>query len=252
VIEHSRINDLRRRIQEDPASLVFAELAEEYRRSGNNGEAVAICRAGLVHHPDDLTARVTLGRALIELNKLDEAFGELAYVLDASPGNLAAIRALAEIYQHRGMMSEALVHYRRALQLAEHDAELSERVNRIEQAATPLDAPVETPPSPAAIEELFNFDSLLAQLDATREVLAAPTFVPLRLPVATPLDAATPAGDDSFAQMERQLREREEQRLMEEKQSRQAEAERRRVAVLQELEGWLAAIAQDRRSHPYA
>ena len=39
---------------------------------------------------------------------------------------------------------------------------------------------------------------------------------------------------------------------MEEKQSRQAEAERRRVAVLQELEGWLAAIVQDRRSHPSA
>ena len=244
--EHSRIADLRRRIQEDPASLVFAELAEECRRRGNNAEAVSICRAGLVHHPANLTARVTLGRALIELNQLDDASKELTFVLDASPGNLAAIRALAEIYQHRGMMSEALVHYRRALELAEHDPELSERVDQIEQATTALAAPVEAPPSPAAIEELFNFDSLLAQFDATREVLAAPTFVPLRLPVATL------PGDDSFAEMERQLREREEQRLMDEKQTRQAEAERRRVAVLQELEGWLAAIAQDRRSHPSA
>jgi len=252
VNDHSRIADLRRRIQEDPASLVFAELAEECRRNGNNSEAVSICRAGLVHHPDNLTARVTLGRALIELNNLDEAFGEMTFVLDASPGNLDAIRALAEIYQHRGMMSEALVHYRRALQLAEHDPELSERVDRIERGATALAAPVEPQPSPSAIEELFNFDSLLAQFDATREVLAAPTFVPLGLPVATPLDTATPPGDDSFAEMERQLREREEQRLMEEKQTRQAEAERRRFAVLQELEGWLAAIAQDRRSHPSA
>lgn len=250
--EHSRIADLRRRIQEDPASLVFAELAEEYRRSGNNAEAVSICRAGLVHHPDNLTARLTLGRALIELNKLDEAFGELTCVLDASPGNLPAIRALAEIYQHRGMMSEALVHYRRALQLAQHDAELSEHVDRIEQATTPRAAPVDNPPSPAVIEELFNFDSLLAQLDATRDVLAAPTFVPLRLAVATPLDTAIPPGDDSFAEMERKLREREEQRLIEERQARVAEAERRRVAVLQELEGWLAAIAQDRRSYPSA
>ena len=47
--------------------------------------------------------------------------------------------------------------------------------------------------------------------------------------------------------MERQLREREEQRLIEERQAREAEAEqRRRVLVMEELENWLTAIAADR------
>ena len=52
--------------------------------------------------------------------------------------------------------------------------------------------------------------------------------------------------------MERQLREREEARVLEEKQARIAEAERRRALVLAELEEWLAAIAHDRRSQPSA
>jgi hypothetical protein len=52
--------------------------------------------------------------------------------------------------------------------------------------------------------------------------------------------------------MERQLREREEARLLEEKRARLAEAERRRLQVLQELEEWLAAITHDRRSQPSA
>jgi tetratricopeptide (TPR) repeat protein len=245
VSEDPRILELRRRVQADPASLAFVELAEELRRSGATDEAVGTCRAGLRHHPGNLTARVTLGRALIELGTLDEAFTELTFVLDTAPGNLPAIRALAEIYQRRGMMSEALVHYRRALQLTQQDSALEYPVERVEHVARPQPAP------PPRIEELFDFDSLLAQLDANRGQAAEP-FVPLKKPPESALDSITLTNDDqdAFALMERQLREREEQRLLAERQARQAEAERKRLLVLQELEGWLDAIAQDRRHHP--
>jgi tetratricopeptide (TPR) repeat protein len=226
--------------------LAFAQLAEELRRLGANDEAVSTCRAGLIHHPNNLTARVTLGRALIELGKLDEAFTELTHVLDATPGNLPAIRALAEIYQRRGMMSEALVHYRRALQLAQHDTDLGHTVERIQQAVEP-----QRKAAPTRIEELFDFDSLLAQLDASRGAKAEPAFVPLKKPPESPLDSIALQKDDrdAFAVMERQLREREEQRLLEDRLARQAEADRKRLRVLQELEGWLMAIAEDRQ-HP--
>jgi tetratricopeptide (TPR) repeat protein len=227
--------------------LAFAELGEECRRAGSNEEAVSICRAGLVHHPHNLPARVTLGRALIELDRLDDAFTELTFVLDATPGDLAAIRALAEIYQRRGLMSEALVHYRRALQLAQHDADLSRTVETIERSVEPKPPPLA--PTPAMIEDLFDFDSLLAQLENARGGAPPPAFVPLKLPAESPLDTAVPPRDDAFAVMERQLREREEQRLVDEKEARQAEADRRRAMVIQELENWLAAIAHDRR-HP--
>ena len=230
--------------------MAFAELAEDCRRAGDNDEAVAICRAGLLHHPDHLSARVTLGRALIELNQLDQAFTELTFVLDAVPGDLVAIRALAEIYQRRGMMSEALVHYRRALQLAQHDSELPRAGDGMLQAEGPHHGPTDPAAAPPKlIEDLFDFDSLLAQLDTPSTAVPPPAFVPLKLPAPSPLDAAAPSGDDVFAVMERQLREREEQRLADERQARQAEAERRRAVLIEELEGWLAAIVQD-RNHP--
>ncbi len=247
-----RILELRRRVQEDPASIVFAQLAEEYRRAGQNGDAVAVCRAGLAHHPDNLTARVTLGRALIELDKLDEAFVELTFVLDAAPGNLPAIRALAEIYQRRGMMSEALVHYRRALQLAEHDTDLSYAVDQMAQAIEPRSNPVQPTGASAPIENLFDFDALLAQLDSSRLDDPPPANMPLKLATPSSIDTATPADNDALADMERQLREREEQRPIEERQLRQADAERKRLLVLLELEHWLAAIERDRQSRPSA
>jgi hypothetical protein len=71
--ENSRIEDLRRRVERDPASIAFAQLAEECRRCGAHQEAVDVCRAGLAIHPGYLSARVTLGRALIELGQFDEA-----------------------------------------------------------------------------------------------------------------------------------------------------------------------------------
>lgn len=96
--ESSRIDELKRRVQSDPASIAFAALAEEYRRAGLFEEAIATCTTGLVRHPSYLSAHVTLGRALIEVRRFDEARQELEQVLKMAPENLAAIRGLAEIH----------------------------------------------------------------------------------------------------------------------------------------------------------
>ena len=98
----TRIDELRRRVERDPASIAFAQLAEEYRRTGQYEEAVRVSRAGLAQHPAYLSARVTLGRALTDLQRFDEAQAELEYVLGAAPDNQPAIRALADLHQHRG------------------------------------------------------------------------------------------------------------------------------------------------------
>jgi tetratricopeptide (TPR) repeat protein len=94
----SRIAELQRRVEADPASVVFAALAEELRRAGRFDEAIATCRTGLERHPSYLSAHVTLGRSLIEIGQYDEAREELAHVRKLAPENLAAIRGLAEIH----------------------------------------------------------------------------------------------------------------------------------------------------------
>ncbi len=120
--ESPRIEELRRRVQKDPTSIAFAQLAEEYRRVGSYEEAVDVCRAGLARHPTYLSARVTLGRALMELERYDEAQTELEVVLDLAPDNLAAIRALAEIHQRRGEVGGTPQKYTAALDLPLNEA----------------------------------------------------------------------------------------------------------------------------------
>jgi Flp pilus assembly protein TadD len=100
--DNPRIEALRRRVEKDPGSIAFAQLAEEFRRGGDSQQAITICREGLARHPGYLSAQVTLGRALIETQQFDEARKELEAVLSVAPDNLAAIRALAEIHQQFG------------------------------------------------------------------------------------------------------------------------------------------------------
>ena len=100
-VSNLRIEELRRRIQKDPASIAFAQLAEEHRRAGQLEDAVRVCRAGLAQHPAYLSARITLGRALLEMAQYDEAVTEFEYVLKAAPDNLTAVRELADIEQRR-------------------------------------------------------------------------------------------------------------------------------------------------------
>jgi len=247
--DNPRLLELRRRVQADPASIAFAQLAEECRRAGENDDAVGICRAGLRFHPDYLSARVTLGRALSELGRLDEAHAELFIVLNAAPDNLAANRAMAEVYQQRGQLPDALKHYKKALELAQHDADLEHAVETIEHVVSPRPAPVKTDAPPVSIEDLFDFDTLLEQLGGrTQPKPDIPTPIDFAALVPSTLDKVVlPADDtDPFALLERHLRESEEQRVPEDP---AIVAGRRMIA---ELEDWLAAIVTDRNNQASA
>ena len=140
-----RIQELRRRIQQDPASLAFAPLAEELRRAGRLPEAVQTCRTGLSIHPEYATARATLGRALLDQGELDAALAELTTVLTAAPEHLAALKGIAEIHARRGNSADALATYRRAQSLAREDAELARAIAALEAAVAPIRLPRRSP-----------------------------------------------------------------------------------------------------------
>ena len=231
--------------------MAFAQLAEECRRAGANDDAVSVCRAGLAHHPDYLSARVTLGRALVELGRLEEAQAELAVVLHSAPDNLAANRAVAEIYQRRGQLNDALTHYKIALQLAQHDPELERAVERIQSVVSPPQPPPKEA-APVTVEELFDFDTLLAQLGAPTEPRAevAASLEPIARSTEHEPIPARPSENhhddgDPLALLEQRLRNSEERSYID----RRATAIRRRdERVIARLECWLGAIAIDRHA----
>ena len=88
------LEQFRRRMQSHATPTAFAALAEEHRRAGRLAEAVAVCREGLERYPAYVSARVTLGRALLDSGDAPGAVTELEHAVAQSPDNLAAARAL--------------------------------------------------------------------------------------------------------------------------------------------------------------
>ena len=196
--ENPRIEELRRRVQLDPASIAFAALAEEFRRIGRHEEAIETCRAGLQRHPAYLSARVTLGRALIETGDYDAAREELETVLRSAPENLAAIRGLAQIHDRLGQSTEMDPH------LA---AMMNAEVERIALAAA---APPPSTPEPDSVIEAAA-EQVLESAPAVGVALSEPEPEPEPEPELEPVFAqAAETGPDpamlaTLARLERFL-----------------------------------------------
>jgi tetratricopeptide (TPR) repeat protein len=172
----ARIEELRRRVQMDPASIAFAALAEEYRRAGQFEDAIAACEAGLQRHPAYISARVTLGRSLLELGRFDQARHQLEHVLRTAPENLAAIRALAEIHDRVGGSDISPSEAR-----TDHHDDHDSRPTTPPSAASP--APV-TPPRAAA-------PAIVESVRSAEPPPVVPPAAPLAV-VPPPAQASTP------------------------------------------------------------
>jgi len=164
MVDSQRIADLRRRIQRDPASIAFAQLAEDLRRAGALDEAVAVCRTGLRTHPGYTSARITLGRALLAANQFDAAHAEFQYVRSNAPDSVAALRGLANIAEQRGQIDEAVALYRAAIRIAPKDPELPRIVSRLSATTKALEAASERERAARTIEALERFASAFLSL----------------------------------------------------------------------------------------
>ena len=99
----SRADDLRKRLEKDPSSRLFAQLAEELRKDGQLQDAIDVCRAGLQKHPNYPSARITLGRALLDSGDPAAARVELESVLQGAPDNILARKLLDECLAALGL-----------------------------------------------------------------------------------------------------------------------------------------------------
>ncbi len=137
----SRIDELRRRLERDPGSRLFAQLAEEHRKAGDHAEAVRVSRAGLAQHPNYPSARLTLGRALLESGDAAAARRELEQALREAPDNILASRFLGQALEAVGALGEALLQYGATLKMAPGDRQLEAQVQALKARLTTAAVP---------------------------------------------------------------------------------------------------------------
>jgi len=111
----------------ESSSLVFAALAEAYRKRNMLNQAIAVCRKGLHHHPDFVSGRVALARAYVDKGETDRATKELEKVILTAPDNLVAQRLLLAVYEEKGDRDNVEETVHRILSLDPQDKQAREK-----------------------------------------------------------------------------------------------------------------------------
>jgi tetratricopeptide (TPR) repeat protein len=194
----SRIEELEKRLAADPNSRMFVQLAEEYRKAGMLEQAIDCCEKGLKKHPQYPSARVLLGRTLLEAGSFDRASAEFETVLKQVPDNILAHKFLGETYHRLGRLDEALKKYRVASTLAPEDTELGERIQEVqaELAGGPRPkAPAPSQPASAAppVSAVPPAPSLVPTPPRPPEPPRPPAEAALPGPVPAPPEVESPS-----------------------------------------------------------
>ena len=207
-VADSRIDELRRRLERDPGSRLFAQLAEEHRKAGEHAEAIRVARAGLAVHPAYPSARLTLGRALLESGDAAGGRVELEAALHDAPDNILASRLLGQALEALGELGPALQQLEKTLKMAPGDRPLEAQILALRtqlgamptRSAAPVTAPsrppsAAPPPPEEGQGELPATILIHRQGDRSRVGPLSPPPVP-SLPLATsdaPRSPAPPA-----------------------------------------------------------
>ena len=85
-------------LRDDPASRVFAPLAEALIRRGRLDEAEQLCQLGLEHHPDFSDGHLAYSRVLFYRFRHREALDQIKLALALDERNVEAYLIAAEIF----------------------------------------------------------------------------------------------------------------------------------------------------------
>jgi tetratricopeptide (TPR) repeat protein len=206
-----RLEALKARWESDKGSRVFLQLADEHRRLGRLGDAIAVLDEGLRSNRGHLGARVARARCLVELGRAGEAVGDLEKVIEADPTQMVAYRLLVDAYIQQGDADRARQRLRVYGLLNDSDPEieeLSRSIDQLERGGAPPSPTGSAGPAEAAeTAETAGPAEPEAGADAGLEDIPLTTDLPNLDELGDLPDLDEPAGETPFPETLPQGRE---------------------------------------------
>ncbi|MBI1819729.1 MAG: tetratricopeptide repeat protein [Nitrospirae bacterium] len=128
------VEKLSSKLEKDPNSKVFLNLAEEYYKAGMLDEALMILEPGLKIHPAFIGAKVLLGRIYSDQKKKKEAREVFEQVIKINGDNIVANKKLSLIYFEEKAFSEAEKCCNQILFFNSKDADAQALLKKIKEA----------------------------------------------------------------------------------------------------------------------
>ncbi|MBN1560723.1 tetratricopeptide repeat protein [candidate division KSB1 bacterium] len=158
----SEIEWLRQKVSEEPASMLYARLADRYLKVSEIGQAIECAEKGVLLHPHDATQRFVLAKCYLERKEFEKADKHLKEALAADPNHIAALYLRSDILKNSGDIDQVRDNYSRIIDLDPFDDAIHQKIYdlQFEKADTlkdewNLDLPLEKP-EPAEADALLE------------------------------------------------------------------------------------------------
>ncbi len=124
------LNDLSKRYNANPKSLVFARYAQALQKNSELEKAIEICQQGLADFPDYLSGYLVLAHCLFEKKDLDSCLQNLQMALALDPKCLKALKMTGDVLVEQNKPGPAAEKYGAILELDPWDNKVKELYNR--------------------------------------------------------------------------------------------------------------------------
>jgi len=170
-INNSEIQRFEAQYRQNPDSLVFARLADAYRKAGNPARAIEILDTGIARHRNYPSAHIVRARTCIDLGQSGAAEESYLRVLELDGSNLVALRGLAALARERGDLAGARQWFQKISGLHLEPPESADIADTV-PVIIPVIAPElsEDPPLPTNVEPLPKTEQEWWTPDSTRLV----------------------------------------------------------------------------------
>lgn len=175
---NSEIQRFEAQYRENPDSLVFARLADAYRKAGHPARALEVLESGIGRHGNYPSAHIVRGKTCVDLGDTGSAEEAFLRVLELDSSNLVALRGLAALARERGDLEGARQWFQRISGLNQGSPDPENR-DPVDAPAPSEDVqvPAATDALPRTEEEWWTPDSvaidpIIEPVDAESETIS--------------------------------------------------------------------------------
>ena len=191
----SEIDWLRKKVSENPSSMLCARLAERYLTVKEYDRAMELAEKGAMLHPDYSTARLVLAKCYFERLQYDLANRYLKETLTVDPLHPAALKLAADLMKRLGDEAQARQMMSRLLEIDPADHTVAQQLDSVAP-----ESPTDWSPAPSSepmvgtTEENWNHDLGISPQE-TEPPIAFELETTLAEPTQPELAPAAPAED---------------------------------------------------------
>lgn len=131
--------------ENNPRSIVFAPLAEIYRKEGKIEKAIEILKEGLKYNPSYVTGYLSLASCYADLSKYHLAYSLLKSLIETNRDNIKLQKLFADVCLKTNQEDEALEAYKYLLFLTPKDREVAAFVKQLEDQEEEPELPPRLP-----------------------------------------------------------------------------------------------------------